>query len=325
MIKRFLNLGAVFGFNLLTAGPAFSVPVDRSAVIADAAWAAHLDVDALRTSAIGAQLLVEMNKPDAALRFDVLTAAIGCDLRTALHGVTAYGASAKPEDGVALVYADFNSERLLTLAKQAEDYKSSAYGPDRVYSWIDAKKRARTGGSPRTFASIYENRLVVFAQRESRLKEALDVLRKTKPSLAESNFPNLGTGTAIVQACAREMSLDDSRAAVLQLSKLTCLNVRESEGKVLAAATLETGSEEAAQQVGNIVRGVIALTSLQTNNPAATKLARSLSVDQAGGTASVQLSVAADEIVAAIKAGAAAKEAKKARQEADTENSDSSR
>src|SRR5262249_44879151 len=155
------------------------------------------------------------------------------DLRTALHAVTAYGASSKSEDGVALIFADINAERLLTLAKQAEDYKSSAYGEDRVHSWIDVKKRARTGGCPRTYASIYDNRAIVFAQRESRLKEALDVLRKAKPALPESTFPSFGASEGgILQACARQLSIEggDTRAAVLQMSRLTVLNVRESQG-----------------------------------------------------------------------------------------------
>ena len=327
MIKGFVRACGILGCSLVMVMPVFGGPVDRSAIISEPAWVAHLDADALRASEVGKQLLVEMNKPEPALRFDVLAAAIGCDLRTALHGLTVYGVSSRPEDGVALVFADINAERLLTLAKQAEDYKSSAYGQDRVHSWIDAKKRARTGGSPRTYASIYDNRAIVFAQRESRLKEALDVLRKAKPALTDTTFPGFGTSEGgILQACARQLSIEggDTRAAVLQMSKLTVLNVRESQGKAQASVALETGSEEAAQQVGNIVRGIIALTALQTNNPAAVKLARSLSVEQSGTAATVQLSVGADEIVTAIKADAAKKEARKAEQE-NSDNGDAAR
>ena len=290
-------------------------PVERAAVVDDPAWVAHLDVDALRKSIVGAHILSELHKPEKELQLFVLQAALGSDLRTALHGITVYGVSPKPADGVALIYADINAERLTALARQAEDYQATSHGQHQIASWIDAKRREKEGGAPRTYAAIYQDRLVIFGQQESRVAEALDVLDKTKPGLAKSVFPKFGAGEPeVIQAAARQMDVPegDPRAAILKLSKLVNLDVRESDGKMLGNLFLETKNEETARQVADVARGIIAIMGLQTDNPDAVKLSKSLSVEQTGVNATVKLNLPADDIVAAIKANAAKEAAKKA-------------
>jgi hypothetical protein len=309
---------------VLLASASWAGPVDRSTVVANPAWVAHLNADALRGSEIGKQLLVEMNKPEASIGFDMLIAAIGTDLRTALHGVTLYGISPEPADGVALVYADINAERLLTLAKSAQDYKSSTHGEDQVHSWIDAKRRKQVGGQPRTFASIYDNRIVIFAQRESRVTEALDTLRKAKPGLADTTFADFGRNSdSIFQACGHHMDLGtkDPHAAFLKLSQEAALDFQETGGKAQATLALQAVNDETAEQMSNIAKGLLSLLALQTNNAPAVKLAKSLTVQQAGSSVTVQLSVNTDDVVAAIKADAAKKERRKHRHEAQADAS----
>lgn len=294
-------------------------PVDRSAVMDNPAWALHLDADALRKSVVGAHILTELSKPEAELRFGVLKAAIGSDLRTALHGVTVYGASPSPEDGVALVSADINAERLAALAKMAEDYRTSSHGKHQVLSWIDAKRREKEGGQPRTYAAIYQDRMVIFAQKEARLTGALDVLDGTKPSLAKSPaLPNFGGGEpAIIQGTARQFDGPGGNpgAAVLKQSKLISLDVRESGRQLLANLSLEIKDAESAQHVANVARGIVGIIVLQSDNPDAAKLARGLSVEQKDLTTIVKLNLPAEDVVAVMKADAAKKAAKEAAKE----------
>ena len=289
-------------------------PAERSAVIEDPAWVLHLDVDALRKSVVGAHILSELHKPEKELQFFVLKAALGSDLRTALHGITVYGASPSPDEGVALVYADLNSERLIGLVKQAEDYRATAHGTHQVYSWIDAKRREKEGGQPRTYSAIYKDQMVIFAQREERLIRALDVLDGTTASLAKVNtFPKFGVGEqGIVHAAARQIDVpaDNPTAAVFKQAKLIGLEVRESGQNLLANLSLETKSPEAAPLIADVARGIIAIIALQPDNPNAIKLAQSLSVQQTGTITEVKLKIPADDVVAALKADAAKKAAK---------------
>ncbi|MBC8038990.1 MAG: hypothetical protein H7Y06_00440 [Opitutaceae bacterium] len=295
----------------------FANPVDRSAVTDNPAWALHLDADALRTSIVGKHILAEMSKPDAELRFALLKAATGSDLRTALHGITVYGATPSPEDGVALVYADLNAERLGALAKMTEDYRTSSHGKHQVLSWIDGKRREKEGGQPRTYAAIDQDRMVVvFAQNETRLTGALDVLDGTQPSLAKSAaLPNFGGGEPmVIQGVARQFdgAGDNPGAAVLAQSKLIALEVRENGRQLLANLSLEIKDAESARHVANIARGIVGIIALQPDNPDAVKLARGVSVEQNGLTTIVKLNLPAEDVVAALKADAAKKEAKEA-------------
>ena len=291
-------------------------PVERAAVVDDPAWVLHLDVDALRKSAVGAHILSELHKPEKELQLFVLKAAIGSDLRTALHGITVYGASPAPDDGVALVYADLNSERLMALAKQAEDYRATSHGKHQVNSWIDAKRREKDGGEPRTYSAIYKDQMVIFAQREARLTEALDVLDNTTKSLATGTaFPKFGGGEpAVIQAAARQIDLPagNPSASVFKQAKLLGLEVRESGPNLLANLSLETKNAEAAPLIADVARGIIAIIALQLDNPDAVKLARGLSVEQTALITIVKLKIPAEDVVAAMKADAAKKAAKDA-------------
>src|SRR5271169_3118436 len=102
---------------LATGGlTASGAPLKRADVAADPAWVAHLDCDALRPTTIGQYIQSEMNKPDAQEKLAGFQSMVGFDLRTQLHGLTLYGTGSNPHDGVLLVYADFDPDRLVTLA-----------------------------------------------------------------------------------------------------------------------------------------------------------------------------------------------------------------
>jgi hypothetical protein len=313
-MKRNLPSRILLAAWLLTAATAaHAAPLQRADVIHEPLWVLHVDADALRPTVIGQHLLTEMEKPEAQQKFAAFQAIFSFDPRRELHGLTLYGASKAEEDGVLLAYADFDAARLTTLAEGAKDHKSSAHRQYTIHNWIDEKKKEKQGGQPRTYAAIHGGRVVVFAQKESRVAEALDVLDRAKPNLATNlQFPKLGPGPAFIQGVARKLELpaNDPNAAVFKQSKLVTLSVSEIQRKLQAVLTLETDSEEVAQQVESIGRGLVGLLALQKDKPEAQKLAQGLAVQQDGAAVTVKLSILAEEVVGMMKAGAAKKAAK---------------
>ena len=91
-------------------------PVKRADLPAQPGFVLHLDCDALRPTAIGKFLLAEMSKPEADNKFAAFQSMFSFDPRSALHGLTLYSAGSSPEDGVLVVYADFDAGRLVTMA-----------------------------------------------------------------------------------------------------------------------------------------------------------------------------------------------------------------
>ena len=146
---------------------ATATPLQRADVTAEPAWLVHVDCDALRPTAIGQYLLSELDKPEAKGKLGAFEAIFSVDPRKHLHGLTLYSTTDGPDDGVLLIYADFDAERLITLAKGANDFQSSTNNGHTIYSWIDDKKKAKNGVKTRVYAGLQGNRIIIFSQRES--------------------------------------------------------------------------------------------------------------------------------------------------------------
>lgn len=300
---------------LATAFAGTAGPLQRSDVAAEPAWVIHLDVDALRPTAVGRFILAEMEKPEAEARLSAFQAIFNVDVRRQLHGITLYGQSKAPEDGVALVYADFDANRLTTLAKAAHDHQSTDYKKHVIHNWIDDQKKAKSGGQPRTYAAIHGAR-VVFGQKEERVAQALDVLDQAAPALSAGKaLPQLGAAgdASFLQAAVVKLDLPekDPNATLFRLSKLVALNVGEAQGQVKANLVLEAKDEAVAGPLASIAQGLLALGKLQADKPEAAKFAEAVKLTQDGPRVTASLSLPGDTVVEIMKAGAARKAAKK--------------
>ena len=289
---------------------------------ADATWVLHVDCDALRPTAIGQFLLAEVEKPEAQAKFAAFQSIFNFDPRKQLHGLTLYSTGKAPEDGVLLVYADFDPDRLLTLAKAAKDYHGTPYKQQTIHNWIDEKKKAKDGVKPRVYAAIQGGHIVVFAQQEKRVAQALDVLDRAAPNLSGSGgFPHLGASgsTSFIQAAARKMDLPDStpNAALFRLAKSARLEIGEAQGQLRGTLNLEADSEEVAMQMALVGQGLVALMKLQKDETGSVKLAEGLSLKQNGSGVVVSLTVPTASAIELMKADAAKKAQKKAKAEND--------
>jgi hypothetical protein len=308
-MKTIWKNGLAFGCALGAVVSALAEPMQAQAVIGDPAWVLHFDVDALRPTAVGKQILRELDKPEEQAKFALYKVLLSFDPRTSLHGVTLYGATAAPEDGVALIYADFDPTHLARMAGMAEDARSTTNGQQVIYSWVDAKRREKEGGEPRTYAAIYEKKVVIFGQKEKCVAQVLSTLAGTKPALNPSEwFPQttVGGGTSVIQGAARKLDVQGSEphAEVLKQAKAISLNVAEQEGRVVATLGLDADSAETGKDMAALARGLVALLALQKDKPEALELAQGLSVTEAGARVGIHLSLSADEIVKVMQAKA---------------------
>lgn len=310
MKSSFLKLSLISA--LLAAGIAsFAGPLRRADVASEPAWLVHVDCDLLRSTTLGQYLEGEMSKPEAQAKLAAFQALVNFDLRTQLRGLTLYSTGATPEDGVLLVYADFDADRLVTLAKAAKDSQSVNYKQSTIYHWIDDNKKAKDGVQPRTYASL-QGKCVIFGQRERAVAQAIDVITGASASLASGTvFPGLGaTGSAsFIQAAARKMDFlqNDPNAQVLKLSKSVTLQVSETQQQLSVALTLQANDEEVAGNIISILNGLVSLMKLQTEKPESVKLAEAIALRQEGAVVQCSLRLPAGDLVQMIKADAARK------------------
>ncbi len=307
--KLTLGLGGICAFGML----ATAAPLQRAEVPANPAWLLHLDCDTLRPTIIGQYLLSEMDKPENKAKLASFQDLVGFDLRTQLHGVTLYGSSPAPEDGVLMVNADFDPARLVKLAESANDYQSSPHGKTVIHNWIDDKRPVKDGVEPRIYAAIQGKR-VIFGQREDRVAQALDVLTGSASNLAASkNFPGLGVSgsTHFVEAAARKMKLPegDPNAAILKMSQSVQLVLGESQKQVNGTITLVADSEAVSTNILSIAQGLLALVKMQTDKPEDVKLANALTLAQDGDRVLGTVTMPAADAIEIMKADAARKAA----------------
>jgi hypothetical protein len=309
LLRSILCAGCLAGAGLTT----LAGPLNRADVPAEPAWVVHLDFDGLRSTVIGQVIQEQMNRPEVQDRLAAFQAVFSLDLRTQLHAATLYSCGTAPEDGVLLFYADFDANRLVTLARAAKDAQSTTYNNHAIYSWIDEKKPAKAGKKPRVYASIAGGR-VVFGQRQDRVGQALDVLDRTAPSLVSSaNFPLVGVAgdNSFVEAAARKMDLAGvaPNARVLRLSKSVLLQVTEAQQQFTAIFSLEANNPEVAGNINSIAQGLVALMKLQTDQPEALKLANAIAVAQNGTQITSTFSMPTPDLLQLIRAAQARKAA----------------
>lgn len=303
-----------------TTWPLLAAPLQRTDVPGEPAWVLHLDCDNLRSTAIGQFILTEMEKPEAKAKLAAFQSIFNFDLRKQLHGLTLYSTGKSPQDGVLLVQADFDAERLLTLAKAAREYQSTEYKGHTIHNWIDDNRKAKAGVKPRVYATIHGGRVVIFGQQEPRVAQALDVLDRAAPNLASSGqFPQLGASgsTDFMQGAARKLDLPESdpNTAMLRLAKSGRVNVGEAQGQLKATLQLDAKDSEVAGQMAAVGQGLLALMRLQQNNPGSVKLAEALNLRQEGASVVTALAVPTPEAIEFLKAQAILKAQKKAQKE----------
>ena len=309
MKQIFIISGVVL--SVLTATAA---PLKRADVTADPALLLHVDFDGLRATSIGKAILEQLNQPEVDTKLAAIKGIFSFDPRTELHGATLYTKMENPQDGVLIVYADFDSNRVLNLGMLAPGFHAITNGSHVMYSWLDEKekdKRDRNSNSdhnpnPHIYAAIQGNR-VILGKAEDPVASALAVLDGTEPSLTSGKgVPELkeaGEGT-FIQAMVRKFDFGnkDPNAAIFKMSKQGRLEVGETGGHIVATLGLEAKDSDTATQISAIGQGLLALLKLQQSNPDALKLANAVAVHQDGNTVTASISIASQEAADMIKA-----------------------
>ena len=282
-----------------------ALPLQPVDLPAQPAWLLHLDCDGLRQTVFGQFILIELEKPEVQAKLEMFQSLFSFDPRKQLHAVTLYSTGKATEDGLLLIYADFDADKLDTLAKSAKGYESSSHKSHTIHSWLDEKRRAKDGSKARNYAAIFGNR-VVFGQRAARVADALDVLDGRVALLSTSDplvqFGN-GVNASFLVGAARKLDFpsSDPNAAILKLSKLFRMQLGEKEGQLNGAVYLEANDADVAQSMASIGQGLISLMKLQNEKPEAVKLAEALALKQDGSTVVVHCTLATDEVVSWIK------------------------
>ena len=275
--------------------PGYTAPLERNDVAANPALVFHVDLDALRNCSVGRAIL---SQPDVETKLSAIQALFNFDFRTQLHGLTVYSADAQPKACVVIFYADFEPDRLVTLARTFQDFQSVTNGSRVIYSW-------QNNGGPRVYAAIQGHRVLFEKNSADAITGALDVIAGNSPHADEKVARASGSGQSVlVQAQARKFDFDNdvnANAAILQKAKEVRLQVGEAQDQMTATLALQARDAETATQINSIAQALPAILRLQQGNPDALKLANAINFRQDGDTVTATLSIPSAQMVDIIK------------------------
>lgn len=235
-------------------------PLNKAWVPPDATWVVHVDVEAARASTLG----TFAREHAAALdlhELDNFREETGVDPRHDIKGITVYGASQDPDDGVAIISTtpavDGLMEKLSTskhvLERIQEDGRT-------LYAWQEH------GGTHYGYLKQGEGeaRTVIASASKPRLLAAIAQFESGAPAKNEGVLKPAPREGSILFVSGTSLGgiRDPQCSMVLQKAEGVLLDAGEIEGKVFADITVMTPSSEDATNMLQMAQGVMAVAKL---------------------------------------------------------------
>jgi hypothetical protein len=299
---------------------------DPAVAGADSQWVIYADMNALRTSTLGKELVAQAEKAqagatDAKFHVDVqkLLATIGT--------VTAYGSNfdKSPErvNGTLVLQGTADMRKIaqgllagftLSAPDNVSELKTL---PLEAYAISGGAKSAAMGGTDdagkRIVIAFPPEGMILVSKSEAQLLRAREVFRGQSPSLAQNpSSPLTGLvghsegafllAAAVIPSGDRVLQGSGPNARFLQMARSGSLSVGEIGDKTFAHLRLVANSPEMADKLGKIVDGMTAMMSLaESSDHALNDFLQSAAVSRDENTVTLNLSYSSARLVEMIR------------------------
>jgi len=296
---------------LQRAGEGWGGRRQRQDLPADTKWLVHLDATAFLKTKVGDYLAKELIEPKLAQGRADIKAWFDFDFDwRRIGGITIFGTdytAPKDERGVALVYTD------LDIAK----------GLDGAIAKLEAAGSADSGSVKRleeaphalyqlndVFAAVQKGQPVVLGKSREKVVRARDVLSGKSSNLkagkAFTQLPAAAGGSFLIGAAEdfNQVAVPQ-QANVLKQADAIGFTLAEKDTNLVATLALLPKDEQVAQQIQQVVQGLIALGALsQGNNADLQRLVQATHVQKTDRFVTLDLSLPVDLIQQKIAEGA---------------------
>jgi hypothetical protein len=314
---------------LLPAATLLAGPLDHQKLPARAKWVLHADVETLLASETGGFILEELQKRRLDKWMVVMKNAFGIDLTKDLKAVTVYGVDFQENNGVTLIHANMQPDKLVALLETNETYRKSKYGDHVVHQWTEKPKEDKPGAVK--FGCFHQPDLAVVAPGLEMLKLALDVLDGEADSLAKDSAllpaPADGVFLTVAAVDLPQAAKKDGESGFLALLRSAALQMGESKEKVFMHLAVTAKTPRVAANLRKVAEGLLAFLDIageieEDGKPAVpaemAAVLRDVAVTVHDRTVVANAEVGTDEVIALLQwmieqKEAAAKEASKER------------
>lgn len=319
-MKTLSPLLGLFLFPLCLIRPA-DAAVDPSIIPADARWVVYADLNALRASTVGKQLIAVVEKEE---QLDQGKSAVGIDVQKVFATVgtaTAYGTnfSSDPNaiDGTLVLQGTPDlrkiAESILLQATIAtpDGFSEITDLPFPAYA-VHPKKHGEVSKGE-VIVAFPPEPIVVVSKSRAQLLKARDLFRDHKGSVAKANDAPLARllGTAdgayvFATSVVPSDTLfpeDQPQARILKMTRSGAIALGEAGGKTFAHAELVATSDVMADKLMKILQGMTAMMSLaETSDKQLAEFLNSASVTREDNTVKLHLAYTSERLAEMISA-----------------------
>jgi hypothetical protein len=307
-----------FATGLLAAATAAHAALNPALVSADARWIVHADLEALRATALGQELVAALEKAQAG----AMGGTIGLDVAKALKTIgtlTAYGtnltADPKAIDGALIAQGTPElrkiAESLLlqgTLA-QPKIFAEDASFPFPAYTI--AEPGAQAEGKVHLFVAFPPEPVVIVGKSKAQLLKARDVARGAAPSLVSAAGSPLGRFAASAEGAylfaasvvpAENVFPENApQTRMLRLAEAGAIALGERGENTFARAELLASSASNADKLTKILQGMTAALSLaETTDKQLAEFINSTTVARTGDAVKLDLAYSSARLTAML-------------------------
>ncbi len=312
----FPKLLLTIAVGLIAATPAWAESLEPAEVAADAKWLIHLNVDEIRYTALAQEIQQKLLQADENQgRLDWVQDKLGINLRSDLHGLTFYGKSYAPHEGVGVVHAEYDRGKLVAAVEKKPQHKAAEYRDYTIHEW-----QVEQGGKHHNLAlALHDEGTIVVSGSIEQAQSALDVLDSRRDSLKKKpDSPLLGKvpggtffrGSAIDLQDLETRNPQDRKNGnqafpALGQAKEFSVSFAEKGPNLELGARLVAASEDAAQKVAQFLQAFTQASSNQkTNGSKFGQLLKQFDVKRDGATVSIDGKIDRETLVDFLKESA---------------------
>lgn len=311
-MQRFILTAAA----LAVTGAASAAPLNPQQVLPEARWVVHIDVEGLMRSSFTRNSLTERAILEMNGEFQQFKEQFGINPTTDLHGITLFGLDAGENEGafdnleekvlIVVNATDAIDQPFAKLEGIVPDYRTVKEGERTIHSWSDDDETMYAYAKPGAGGA---NRVVLISPDLDNLKKSMLAMEQAgapTPEVISSAPPQSGSLFYFrALELPGDIADDETVSSILRLAQSITIDTGENAGRVYMNGTLNTNNADEANNLSQMLLGVIALGRMAAADDADLKplldLVSACRVTTEGSALRVQFDYDAERLSAIIR------------------------
>jgi hypothetical protein len=309
-MKRINHTLLALSLPLMSLAPlTLTAALDTKIVSADALWVMHIDLNSLRDSTVGKELMVQamtlqaeaMKKENMPVQIDVPK------LLTTIGSITAYGTNLSQDPNLVDGALIFQGTADLRKIAEGAVAQATVTTPEKITELKDLPFEAYSIGG-QLIVAFPKEPIILVSKSKTQLLAAHKIFRGDAPSLAKAKASPLNglirnqTGAFVLAASvvpSGDFFPDDApQARILQMAKSASVELGEENKQTFAHVQLLASSDDSADKLMKILQGIAAMVSLaESSDQYLAEFLKSVAVTREKNIVTLHLAYSSERLV----------------------------